>query len=234
MDNPDAYQHHRVPHTLAYQFGGHQLVSDQVSREDIGVVWRELEQVLVRGVVGDVVEFGCYVGTTSLFIRRLLNQHKNTKRETPAGRKMRLQPAGNREFHVYDSFEGLPTKVAEDASAAGAEFAAGKLAVSKKEFLQQFRAANLAPPIIHKCWFKDLTSADVPKTIAFAFLDGDFYQSILSSLKLVWPHMQRGGVVLIDDFQRPELPGVERAVHDFFGGRLPTFSVEHNIALFTY
>ncbi|HLZ14885.1 MAG TPA: TylF/MycF/NovP-related O-methyltransferase [Candidatus Saccharimonadales bacterium] len=212
MNNSDAYPNHRVPNTPAYQFNGQQLVSDQVSKEDVGVVWRELARILRHNVPGDVVEFGCYVGTTSLFIRRLLGSQKV--------------------LHVYDSFAGLPPKSSQDASAAGADFTAGKLSVNKKELLQQFRAANLAPPVIHKGWFEDLTPADVPDRIAFAFLDGDFYHSILTSLKLVWPRLQPGGAVLIDDYKRPELPGVERAVADFFRSQpMPRLRVEHNIAI---
>lgn len=216
MNNPDAYQHHRVPDTPANRFRGQLLVSDQVSRADIELLWRELERTLDAGVPGAVVEFGCYVGTASLFIRRLLNEH----------------PA--REFHAYDSFEGLPAKVSADQSAAGADFTAGKLAVSKKEFLRQFQAAGLQPPVAHKGWFNQLDDSDVPKQIAFAFLDGDFYDSILDSLKLVWPRLSGGATVLIDDYQRPELPGVERAVRDFFRGRnepVPPLRVEHNIAI---
>jgi O-methyltransferase len=216
MDDPDAYEHHRVPNTSANHFRGQLLISDQVSRDDVALVWRELEAVLDAGVPGAVVEFGCYVGTTSLFIRRLLDERDES---------------GAREFHVYDSFEGLPPKVAADTSAAGADFLAGKLAVSKKEFLRQFQTAGLKPPVTHKGWFNQLPSADVPEKIAFAFLDGDFYDSILDSLKLVWPRLTPGACVLIDDYQRPELPGVERAVRDFFHGKsMPAVRVTHNIA----
>jgi O-methyltransferase len=216
--NPDAYSFHRVPDNHHNRFNGLLLVSDQVSKQDVGLVWRELERVLEAGVPGAVVEFGCYVGTTSLFIRRLLDAHHES----------------GRQFHVYDSFEGLPEKVGADQSAAGADFTAGKLAVSKKEFLHQFRAAKLVPPAAHKAWFRDLTEKDVPAEIAFAFLDGDFYDSILDSLKLVWPRMQPGGTVLIDDYQRPELPGVEKAVQDYFRSihqPVPDVRIEHNIAL---
>ncbi|HSW99174.1 MAG TPA: TylF/MycF/NovP-related O-methyltransferase [Candidatus Saccharimonadales bacterium] len=218
MDNPDAYTHHRVPNTPANHFQGQLLISDQVSARDVALVWHELAAVLGAGVPGAVVEFGCYAGTTSLFIRRLLDQ---------AGQS-------GREFHAYDSFEGLPDKAAPDQSAAGADFQAGKLAVSKKEFLHQFHAARLVPPVVHKGWFSGLGAADVPHRIAFAFLDGDFYGSILDSLRLVWPRLEPGGVVLVDDYQRPELPGVERAVADYFreiGQPVPRLRVERNIAI---
>jgi O-methyltransferase len=217
--DPDAYEHHKVADTPANRFHGQLLVSDQVTAGDVSLVWRELERVLHAGVPGAITEFGCYVGTTSLFIRRLLDEQGESEAH---------------EFHAYDSFEGLPNKVQADASAAGADFQGGKLAVSKKEFLRQFQAAKLQPPVLHKGWFSNLTAHDVPESVAFAFLDGDFYDSILDSLKLVWPRMQAGGTVLIDDYQRPELPGVERAVRDYFVGRgeqAPSLRVEHNIAV---
>src|SRR5262245_967222 len=109
------------------QFLGHSIISEQVGAKELGIVWRELQRILKQGVPGDVVEFGCYIGTTSLFIRRLLDQHNESYK---------------RNFHAYDSFEGLPEKGAQDASPAGADFKNGQLSVSKKEFLRQFYAAN--------------------------------------------------------------------------------------------
>ena len=214
--NPDDYKYNRPPNTREHQYRGHHIISDQVGQGELGVVWRELEKVLDARVPGDIVEFGCYAGTTSLFIRRLLDEKGESAK---------------RAFHVYDSFEGLPEKSKPDLSAAGEAFQAGKLAVSKKDFLHEFRAANLAPPIVHKGWFSQLTDNDVPQNIAFAFLDGDFYDSIMDSLKLVWPRMMKGGAVLIDDYGREALPGAERAARDFFKGNVPALRAEHNIAI---
>ena len=199
-------------------FRGQPIISDQIDADGLGVVWRELEKILDVGVAGDIVELGCYAGTTSIFIRRLLDEKGESD---------------NRAFHVYDSFEGLPEKSREDQNAAGVDFKKGELAVSKKQFLQAFRRANLVPPITHKCWFDQISDDDIPNQIAFAFLDGDFYGSILASLKIVWPRVQKGGVVLIDDYKRETLPGVERAVHDFFQGKpnIQALRVEHNIAI---
>ena len=67
------------------------IISDQVDAKELRVLLRELEKALRSGTTGNIVEFGCYVGTTSLFIRRLLDAYRF---------------AG--EFHVYDSFAGLP------------------------------------------------------------------------------------------------------------------------------
>lgn len=211
----------------------HPLVSDQVSSKQVRVILAELEATLRQDVAGAIVEFGCYIGTTSLFIRRLLDEHCHSesfgfaqdkpRREIPSGRieAGSLHAAAglsrnDRQFHVYDSFEGLPEKTAADSSRAGDQFMAGELTVSKKQFIREFQKAHLETPVIHKGWFKDLTPADVPDKIAFAFLDGDFYESIRDSLRLVLPRMQKGGVIIVDDYAREALPGVARAVHERF------------------
>ncbi len=193
----------------------HPLISDQVSTEQVSTILRELDHVLAHGPDGDIVEFGCYIGTTSLFIRRLLD----TRRE-------------NRSFHVYDSFAGLPPKTIEDASIAGDQFKAGELSVSKKQLLREFKKAGLAAPVIHKAWFNELSDRDVPAKIAFAFLDGDFYGSIMDSLKLVWPRLQPDGCLIIDDYAREALPGAARAVQAFlpkeYSSRIKTV---HNLGI---
>lgn len=199
------------------QYRGLPIISDQISREGLDVVWRYTEQVLKAAIPGAIVEFGCYAGTTSLFTRRLLDSYGQST---------------TRPFHVYDSFAGLPAKSNHDMNAAGVDFAAGKLAVSKNEFIKVFRAANLEPPTIHKGWFNELRDEDVPQPIAVAFLDGDFYSSIIDSLRLVWPHMSAGGIILVDDYKRETLPGVERALRDFLQGKsYKSLHGEHNIAI---
>jgi O-methyltransferase len=191
------------------------IISDQIDAPAMGVVLRELVRVLAANISGDIVELGCYIGTTSLFIRRLLDQEDDATRS----------------FHVYDSFEGLPPKSASDQSGAGLAFQAGELRVSKKDFLQEFRKANLQAPVIHKGWFEDLTKESLPNSIAFAFLDGDFYDSILTSLRLIWPRLSINGRITIDDYDREALPGVSRAVTEFFRTIPVTIHHEQHIAI---
>ena len=44
-----------------------------------------------KGIEGDFVEFGCYVGESSKYLRKTLDETKS-----------------NKDLYVYDSFEGLP------------------------------------------------------------------------------------------------------------------------------
>jgi O-methyltransferase len=151
------------------------------------------------GLPGDFVELGCYEGDTSLLLAEVLRDAK----------------ASSQKLWIYDSFEGLPAKSSEDFSVAGEAFTEGVLSVSKRDVKLRFLRANLPVPVIKKAWFSDLTDADLPAKIAFAFLDGDLYQSIKDSLKLVGDKMVNGGVILVHDYNNPELPGVTKAVDEW-------------------
>ncbi len=193
---------------------GIKLVSAQINERELAVIVRELSLVLDGGVDGDVVELGCYVGTTSLFLQDML-----------------VKRAPHKQLHVYDSFEGLPPKTGQDQSVAGDQFKAGELHASKQELIKHFKHTGLRLPIIHKGWFEQLHDSDMPPKIAFAFLDGDFYTSILASLKLVWPHLQPGAVVLVDDYNTEALPGVRAALDEWSHGRSFALRSEASLAI---
>jgi len=192
----------------------HPIISDQISRDELQRILDILEDILMSGIPGDVVELGCYVGTTTLFLQRLLLAYKSDK-----------------QLHAYDSFEGLPPKADQDASPAGEQFKAGELRAQRSEFVQHFRQAGLPLPVVHKAWFSNLTSADMPQTIAFAFLDGDFYESIRDSLKLVWPRLAEGAVVIVDDYQSEALPGTKRAVDEWLTTHPARVQVASSLAI---
>ena len=169
------------------------------------IIPRQLEIILesienTKDIPGDVVELGCHAGLTSVYIRRLLNRLNSTK-----------------EFHCYDSFQGLPAKVEQDQAIGEAadKFQAGYFDLQGTwQIEQRFRDNNLKLPKLHVGWFKD---QEYPEKISFGFLDGDFYDSILDSLKAVWPRLTKGGVICIHDYKWDQLPGVEKAIKDYFG-----------------
>jgi O-methyltransferase len=176
----------------------HKLISDQVSIKEIRLVLESILKVIVGGLEGDICEFGCYSGTTSLFISRLLVKLKSEKK-----------------LWVYDSFIGLPEKGQKDASPAGIEFKPGELRFSKKSFIENYKKANLKLPIIKKGWFSDLSLDDLPEKICLAFLDGDYYESILTPLNLIQNRLQPGSIIIVDDYANPKLPGASRALDEW-------------------
>jgi O-methyltransferase len=189
------------------------IISDQIEPAELGVILSKLQQVLDSNTPGDIVEFGCYVGTTSLFISRLLQANKSAKK-----------------FYVYDSFDGLPDKTKEDESPLGVDFRRGELRSTKAEFVHNYRRASLPLPIIKKGWFHEVEPSEIPEKIAFAFIDGDYYKSIRASLALVLPRMQKGGIIIVDDYDNPALPGAKKAVAD---AKITVSETTHSLGIIT-
>lgn len=198
-------------------------VNDQVTPAETAEILRLAEQCLTQNIAGDFVELGCYRGDTSILLGKLLQQHQSPSQPSPIP---------SRRLWIYDSFAGLPAKTPEDASSAGQNFQAGELAVTKREVATKIHRAGLRNVIIKKAWFNHLNDKDLPIEIAFAFLDGDLYGSIKTSLKLVAPRLSKQGIVIVHDYNNPELPGSARAVDEFLSAH-PAYhlQVRHTLAI---
>ena len=169
-------------------------------------------QVLVYNVPGDFVELGCNTGQSAVLFRKIMEYHETEKA-----------------LHVFDSFEGLPEVKLEDGDTP---YQKGQMAVAEATLLENFKQTNVAPPIIHKGWFDDTLPVGLPEKIAFAHLDGDFYDSIKVSLEHVYPRLSKGAVCLIDDYADPdvydgwdELPGVKKACDEYLADKPEKVSV---------
>ncbi len=211
-------------------------MNDQVTKQETAEILRLAEQCLA--VAGDYVELGCYKGMTSVLLGKLLQEHTKSSPH-PISAKPSLacgKPVENSQRHlwIYDSFAGLPAKTREDASGAGANFQAGELLVTKREVIDRIRKAGLHNVIIKKAWFNELTEHDLPHQIAFAFCDGDLYESIKVSLQLVQPRLAERGVIIVHDYNNPELPGSARAVDEFLRAHPACkLQVRHTLAILT-
>ena len=181
--------------------------NDQVSREETERILTVAAECLC--VEGDFVELGCYKGDTSLLLAEVLRGYnRGVAVENSVEKPVK-------KLWIYDSFEGLPEKNKKDESALGVDFCQGELAVAKREVKERFLRAGLPIPVIKKGWFADLTEADLPEKVAFAFLDGDLYESIRDSLRLVGAKMNKEGVMIVHDYNNPALPGVAKAVDEW-------------------
>ena len=174
--------------------------NDQVTDAEMAKIQEIARQSLALD--GDYVEMGCYKGDTSILLAEILQNSA-------------------KKLWIYDSFEGLPEKNDKDDSATGQNFQKGTLLATKREVKERFLRAGVKLPEIKKAWFHELGSSDLPEKIAFAFLDGDFYESIRESLRLVEGKMTSGGVILVHDYRNEALPGVEKAVEEWLatGGK---------------
>lgn len=165
-----------------------------------------VSQVIAYNVPGDLVEVGCNEGQSSVLIAKVLNSFYSKKN-----------------LHLYDSFEGLPTARSED----GDSYREGDLKTSENVLAENFKKHGLKLPNVHKGWFEDTLPVDLPERICFAHLDGDLYDSIMVSLKYVYPRLSSGAICLIDDYcdtgVNPygwnHLPGVKKACDEFLANK---------------
>jgi len=156
------------------------------------IVLAQLAAILDEGVEGDIVEMGCWQGSTSLLLRALLDA---------AG--------SDRVLHVYDSFAGLPPRCPEDQGVG--ELNSAVFRTSVDALVERFRAVGRRVPVIHVGWFAQIPQSELPGRVAFAFLDGDLFESIRDSLDRVLPILAPKGRIVVDDCGWIVTPGVERA-----------------------
>ena len=92
------------------------LITDMIHKHQLKFILEQLEITIQNNVEGDIVELGCNEGTSSLFVRRVLDYYKSDKK-----------------FYVYDSFQGLPEVTDQDISKTERQFTAGGCKNGKRE-----------------------------------------------------------------------------------------------------
>lgn len=161
-----------------------------------------LTGTLRAGVPGDVVEIGCNAGYTSIWLHAAIQS-----------------VAPTRNLVLFDSFQGMPEPGVDDQ-----HLQKGECLASAAEVAKNFTDRHLPVPRIVPGWFKDTLPTGLPDQVCFGYLDGDHYASILTSLREVWPRLQPGGLLVIDDYCDLDrnvrawngLPGVKKACDEFF------------------
>lgn len=183
--------------------------SDTVDADRLPAIRTEIEHLVVDKTPGAVVELGCFKGAMALWMRAVLDATGQQQRP----------------IHVYDSFQGLPERGEKDPEL----FAAGFLRAEPEEILALHGRWGCTPPTIHPGWFADTLPERLPAEIAFAYLDGDYYDSIRTCLDACVSRLVPGGALIVDDYAdlqaNPKawdgLPGVKAACEDYFGTPSP-------------
>lgn len=164
--------------------------------------------------------------------------------------------APNKRIHAFDSFEGIPMPSNRDNQMPGIRMlmpdeqaalpkpgkqelkTTGATSVPVESFLEHLTnsGAGADNVVIHRGWFED-TTFGIPEghnidPISILRLDGDLYNSTYVCLEHLYPLVESGGVVIIDDWQ---LPGCQQAVIDYadsIGNIMADMQFISNIAYF--
>jgi Macrocin-O-methyltransferase (TylF) len=187
--------------TRAYGRDWPMVAHTMVGAQRLDNVHQCLERVLADGVVGDFIETGVWRGGVCIFMRAFLQAHSCTTRKV----------------WVADSFQGIPTTIAEshhlDRGLALHQYN-DVLSINLETVRENFRRYGLLDDQVEFVpgWFKDTLPVAPIDRLAILRLDGDLYESTMDALDNLYPKLSVGGFVIIDDYF---LPNCSEAVHDF-------------------
>jgi len=173
-----------------------------------------IEDVLRRGVRGDLIEAGAGRGGAAILMRGVLAAHGAT----------------DRRVWVADSFRGFPTAAAGGVTARSyrsPEFAAfadlpgiddlverGARGTSLAEVRDHFARYGLLDEGVEflEGWFHETLPAAPIERLALARIDADLYDSTLTALRALHPRLSPGAWVIVDDYGT--FAECREAVHD--------------------
>ena len=158
-----------------------------------------LEKVIRTNVLGDIVELGCFEGTTTVLLQRV-----------------RSNLGSKKSVHAYDSFQGLPPANQWDSNI----LKAGALKTTPEAFTKNVIGLGGEVKNLHIGWFNETLPKELPLNISFALLDGDRYSSTMEGLTWVYPRLSPGAVVMLDDYGDPRFCGVKKACDQFLPGAI--------------
>lgn len=128
---------------------------------------------------------------------------------------------GQREYWLFDSFEGLPPPQPEDGvkaveyqAATDSRYYYDNCTASEDDAAKAMWLAGVPEAHLVKGWFEDtLPGQMIPGGIAVLRMDADWYKSTHQILDVLFPQVNTGGLILIDDYRM--WPGCRKAVHDY-------------------
>lgn len=155
-----------------------------------------LFHILMSNHMGDIIEVGCFEGLTAVMFAKTLEIY-NSKRK----------------LFLYDSFQGLQNFSNNDKNIF---LEKGTCKSSIVQVVNNFKKFNTKLPVVVVGNIEDTFPQKLPKKIAFAHLDLDLYTPTFISLKYIFPRLVKGGIIVMDDFGHPLIPGVKKAVEHYF------------------
>jgi O-methyltransferase len=65
-------------------------------------------------------------------------------------------------------------------------------------------------------WIPESANFLTSENFCLIHLDLDLYQSTSAAIKIFWPRLVTGGVMVFDDWEWKNCPGVKRAIEEYF------------------
>lgn len=160
-----------------------------------------IEQVLADQVPGDLIETGVWRGGATIFMRAVLKAHADTLRRVWVADSFAGLPPPNKKLYPLDTGDKLyrDLRLSTPVERVRANFERYGLLDEQVCFIEG--------------WFKESLQRAPIDRLAVIRLDGDMYESTTEALVSLYPKLQPGGFLIVDDYGA--LPGCRQAVLDY-------------------
>lgn len=159
-----------------------------------------------RHLAGDFAECGVYKGGTAFIVGNVIIDSSES----------------NKQFHLFDTFSGMPSIADKDPSPdKSGDF---KTSLSDvKKFLEKFPFINFYDGIIPDVFRKTESSK-----FAFVHIDVDLYKTTKDCCEFFYDKMTQGGIMIFDDYGFPGYENAaKKAVDEFFSNKKETLLSLH-------
>jgi len=162
------------------------------------------DEIKRKALSGNVAELGVYRGEFASKINQLFPD------------KM---------LYLFDTFEGFDDKdiVVEFKNKFSSATVTNKEVFSDTSVDLVLKAMKYPQKCIVKKGFFPQTAEGLEDKFCLVSLDADLYEPILQGLKFFYPRLEKGGYILIHDYNNDRYKGVKEAVCRFCDGESITF-----------
>ena len=170
---------------------------------------------LENEILGDIVECGVWKAGNIIIARKM---------------------SPNRVCWLYDTFSGMTEPQDVDIHHDGwpAKYKEGWCAASVGEVSEILADNRVLDNKLTRFVIGDviqtlLVRENLPDKIALLRLDTDWYASTLVELQVLYPRLERGGFLIVDDYGHWQ--GARRAVDEYFGDDFPKTMIDYTACL---
>jgi hypothetical protein len=158
-------------------------------------------------IIGDYLEFGVWRGNSFI---EMYNQIQDYSKKFYDKKKMESYGLTNQfnrmKFHAFDSFEGLPETENKNNPV---QYFKGNYSSCENFFKKRIIDEGLDNKrvTVTKGWFNETLNDETAQKInlskiSIVYIDCDLYEGALSSLNFITSYLQRGTILIFDDWFR--------------------------------
>lgn len=195
------------------------VLNKEVSEE----IQLQLKLLDYKGIIFNISDFKSYIDIRLASLRLIASEINEQKLEGEvaelgvykgkfASEINRLFP--NKKLYLFDTFEGFNSEDVNIENSHGyskakvGDFSDTNIELVKNQLPYKEQA------IFIKGYFPESIKEDLP-SFCFVSLDTDLYKPTYEGLKVFYPKLVKGGMIIIHDYNSTQFPGVKEAVKEF-------------------